>query len=48
MKKEVYGIIYMIKNKINGKIYFGQTKHTFEKRYNSNDEKLLMMLVMNI
>ena len=41
MKKEVYGIIYMIKNKINGKIYFGQTKHTFEKRYNSNDEKIV-------
>lgn len=41
MEKQVYGIIYMIQNKINGKIYFGQTKHTFEKRYNSNDEKIV-------
>ena len=33
--KEVYGIIYMIKNNVNGKIYFGQTieKKGFRGRY---------------
>lgn len=25
MKKKIYGVIYMIRNKINNKIYFGQT-----------------------
>lgn len=30
MEKQVYGIIYMIQNKINGKIYFGQTKLVWE------------------
>lgn len=30
---EVYGIIYMIRNNINGKIYFGQTIHDFKYRY---------------
>ena len=41
MEKQVYGIIYMIQNKINGKIYFGQTKHTFEKRYNYDDTRIV-------
>lgn len=29
----MYGLIYLIKNKINGKFYVGQTKYTFNKRY---------------
>ena len=36
---EVYGIIYMIRNKINNKIYFGQTVqlHGFQDRYKHGD-----------
>lgn len=34
--KEEYGTIYKIQNKVNGKIYIGQTTRTFKKRYNSN------------
>ena len=39
MKKKVYGIIYMIKNKINNKIYFGQTSQArgFQDRYGHGD-----------
>lgn len=35
-KKEIYGIIYMIRNRINNKVYIGQTtkKGGFRKRYN--------------
>ena len=33
-QKEIYGIIYMVKNKINNKLYFGQTTcETFDERY---------------
>lgn len=30
---EVYGIIYMIKNKVNNKVYIGQSIHSFKRRY---------------
>ena len=32
---EVYGVIYMVRNKVNNKIYFGQTnnKYGFDGRY---------------
>ena len=30
---KVYGIIYYIKNKINGKYYIGQTTRTFKRRF---------------
>ena len=33
MKKEVYGVVYKITNKINGKVYIGQTTSTFDNRY---------------
>lgn len=36
MEKQVYGYIYMIRNKINGKIYFGKTENDFHTRYGSN------------
>lgn len=32
----VYGVIYKIKNKINGKVYIGQTINSFDKRYNND------------
>lgn len=35
---EIYGIIYKIKNQINGKIYIGQTIHGFNRRYKNNLE----------
>ena len=31
--KEVYGIIYLIRNKVNNKLYFGQTTKNFNIRY---------------
>lgn len=34
---KIYGIIYMIKNKINNKIYIGQTIQKFDDRYTSGD-----------
>lgn len=33
---EVYGVIYKITNKINGKVYIGQTTQGFKKRYGYN------------
>lgn len=30
---EIYGIIYMIKNKVNNKVYIGQSIHSFKRRY---------------
>lgn len=32
---EVYGIIYRIRNKINNKVYIGQTISGFDKRYSA-------------
>lgn len=33
MKNKIYGIIYMVRNTVNNKIYFGQTTRTFKERY---------------
>lgn len=38
-KKEVYGVIYLVKNNINEKVYVGQTTRGFDVRYKSNIEK---------
>ena len=35
VKSRKYGIIYLIKNKINNKVYIGKTKRCFNKRYES-------------
>src|SRR5574344_489618 len=39
-KKEIYGIIYVIRNKVNNKLYIGQTteKRGFKGRYEYNGE----------
>ena len=39
MFKNIYGVIYKITNKIDGKVYIGQTKHSFDERYHYNLEK---------
>lgn len=36
MNKEVYGYVYMIRNKVNGKLYFGITVNDFKTRYYGN------------
>lgn len=37
MQKNIYGVIYLIKNKINNKIYIGQTIHSFSERYKNGN-----------
>lgn len=37
--KTRYGVIYLIRNKTNNKLYFGQTVHTFKSRYGGNLKK---------
>ena len=37
--KTKYGVIYLIRNKTNNKLYFGQTVHTFKSRYGGNLKK---------
>lgn len=39
MEKQVYGYVYLIKNLINGKMYFGITENTFTERYGGNVAK---------
>lgn len=36
MGKDIYGYVYMVKNLVNGKLYFGITIHDFKKRYDGN------------
>ena len=35
-KIERYGVIYVIRNKVNNKLYIGQTVNNFHRRYGSN------------
>ena len=37
---KIYGVIYKITNKINGKVYIGQTIEGFDRRYRKNFSKL--------
>ncbi len=39
MKKEIYGYIYMVKNLVNGKMYFGITEDNFDTRYGGDIAK---------
>ena len=39
MCKEIFGYIYMVRNKVNGKIYFGKTENNFKTRYSGNITK---------
>ena len=36
MCKNRYGVIYLIRNKVNNKLYFGQTVQSFNQRYKGN------------
>ena len=31
-----YGVIYLIRNKVNNKLYFGQTVNDFKRRYSGD------------
>lgn len=37
--KEIYGVIYLIRNEINSKVYIGQTVRSFDERYYNNVAK---------
>lgn len=37
--KEIYGVIYLIRNEINGKVYIGQTVRSFDERYRNDITK---------
>ena len=39
MNNEIYGVIYKITNKINGKVYIGQTTSSFDLRYRGDLHK---------
>ena len=39
MYKDVYGYVYMVKNLVNGKLYFGITVNDFQRRYTGNIAK---------
>ena len=39
MCEDVYGYVYMVKNLVNGKIYFGITVNDFQRRYDGNIAK---------
>ena len=43
----VYGIIYKVTNKINGKVYIGQTIDTFKRRYHSKGGNTLIERMYN-
>ena len=36
---EIYGYIYLVRNKVNGKMYFGKTENDFDTRYGGNIAK---------
>lgn len=39
MCKNIYGYVYMVRNKINNKLYFGITENDFDTRYSGNIAK---------
>lgn len=42
-----YGVIYMVRNNINGKIYFGQTVRSFKRRYSTGIENTTNLHLSN-